>query len=296
MIRSRTIHQYEDDCSGEKWITGWINVFCFWDANGKPLSARLIKEAEPLPASHAQWKGDQYAACAGTYGQLDTLDIPSGFVHVPVHFKIASEKFVVTMIAGSLGWRILDSRDIFAQTREKCRVAGPRRSSRSSQLTLADSTNGKDDVKGKSRSKRTEGSSSVKSGQPQTRIIRSLVRRLLCFPSAPQAPEPSNSINLSSVPARSFQVPYSVSSQLPDNNYFDKSDRLPKDFDPSAWELGGTGDMLQPVTGWIGVVNETVKYGKDEDQPDMVIDSDDENYDAAVEGKGSMSSKNWAKR
>lgn len=301
----QTIHQCEDDCSGDKWITGWINAFCFWDTNGKPLAAKLIKQAaekaDQHPVDSGTLRGVHYRTWARKWGALDVIEILSGFAHAPVHVKVsAGSGFVVTMLAGSLGWRILDSNDVFVQTREKCKLSRRKRIA-SSESTLTGSSKGEKATSDKLMSEAPAGRDKNENNKHSSlSSLNNFLGKLCC--ARPSSPKPHPSFPLEAQ-ASSSDSPKPLVSLLPksllspnlDLQAFAELRSLPdsilrcpnaaKDFDPSAWELGGEGDMLQPVTGWIAVVNEDAQYGKDENQPDMVIDSDAENYDPAVEGK-----------
>lgn len=51
---------------------------------------------------------------------LEWEDVPSGYAHVPIHLKVYSdspEKSMLKAVAGSVGWKVLDSDAIFPHTR-----------------------------------------------------------------------------------------------------------------------------------------------------------------------------------
>jgi hypothetical protein len=111
----QTVHHYITDYGADKYITGWILAFCFWDTEGKPLAAKFWIRNPNLKNSVKENQSDLLSS----YGDLQWENIPAGFAHVPVHIRIQSEtKFEALMVAGSVGWRVLDSDTIFPTKRQ----------------------------------------------------------------------------------------------------------------------------------------------------------------------------------
>ena len=116
----RSVHQYSDNYTGEKRITGWIQAFCFWHANGNPLAANNVLQMTEDWREAVKENGVNYWLDGVHLGQMKWNDVPNGYAHVPVHLKFNTSpptKLLTTAIAGSVGWRVVDSEAVFKQTR-----------------------------------------------------------------------------------------------------------------------------------------------------------------------------------
>ncbi|KAK2782759.1 hypothetical protein FQN53_009620 [Emmonsiellopsis sp. PD_33] len=114
----KTVHQHVDDYSGEKHITGWILAFCFWDTKGGPLVAVQVQWQNPGWQEKVEQNGPDFWLDEDKYGELEWENVPTGFAHVPVNIRfLGGTEYVALLIAGSVGWRLLDSDTIFPKTR-----------------------------------------------------------------------------------------------------------------------------------------------------------------------------------
>jgi hypothetical protein len=113
----RTVHQFVDDYSGDKLITGWVQAFCFWAPDGSPLVARSIRYTTKDWRTLIKEHGLDYWIYEARIGELEWANIPAGYVHAPIHMKIDGFKFMAKAIAGSIGWTVRDSGAIFLETR-----------------------------------------------------------------------------------------------------------------------------------------------------------------------------------
>jgi hypothetical protein len=116
----RSVHQYTDNYSGEKLITGWIQAFCFWNADGRPLVANSVLRTTQDWREAVKENGLDYWLDGVRLGQMGWDDVPAGYSHVPVHIKFntyPAAKFLTKAISGSVGWRVVNSEAIFKQTR-----------------------------------------------------------------------------------------------------------------------------------------------------------------------------------
>ncbi|KAK2811775.1 hypothetical protein FQN50_001813 [Emmonsiellopsis sp. PD_5] len=114
----KTVHQHFDDYSGEKHITGWILAFCFWDTEGGPLVGGQVQWKNPDWQEKVEQNGPDFWLDKDKYGELEWENVPTGIAHVPVTIRfLGGEEYVALLIAGSVGWRLLDSDTIFPVTR-----------------------------------------------------------------------------------------------------------------------------------------------------------------------------------
>ena len=111
------VHQYKDDYSGQKRITGWIQAFCFWDPEGTGLNASGLLFRDPDWREKVKTKGHEYWLDAENRHAMDWEDVPAGYTYVPVHMDVIGDKFKALAVAGSVGWKIVDSESVFAETR-----------------------------------------------------------------------------------------------------------------------------------------------------------------------------------
>lgn len=74
--------------SGSDYYTGWITVFCFWDSEGRCIFRR----------------GHDVLELDGVkYHPIDSDDVPSGYLTVPVKVDDNGDEFDAEMLAGSVG-------------------------------------------------------------------------------------------------------------------------------------------------------------------------------------------------
>jgi hypothetical protein len=115
-----SVHRHVDDYLEEKLITGWIQAFCFWDAGGHPLVANSVIQSTQDWREAVKENGLDYWLDGIRLGHMNWDAVPAGYCHVPVHIKFSGcppAKFLTKAIAGSVGWRVVDSEAIFKQTR-----------------------------------------------------------------------------------------------------------------------------------------------------------------------------------
>lgn len=121
---NKIAHEYNMG-SGPTWLSGWITAFCFWNCDGKPIRRGAVyresksvtlnpfdsEEAEvPVEADHR----DEVPAVefdASIYGQVDSEDVPGGYVSVPVTVDDNGVKIKTKMLAGSVGIAVTSSGD-----------------------------------------------------------------------------------------------------------------------------------------------------------------------------------------
>ncbi|OAG01023.1 uncharacterized protein CC84DRAFT_1168214 [Paraphaeosphaeria sporulosa] len=72
--------------SGPTYLSGWITAFCFWDADGKPISKRGWSEDLGAPAC-----------------EVDFKDVPNGYAIVPLTINDNGKEYLTQMVAGSFG-------------------------------------------------------------------------------------------------------------------------------------------------------------------------------------------------
>lgn len=101
----RIAHVY-DMGSGSTWYSGWITVFCFWDADGN--SKYLIDESgeNVSDPSRDTWEGANYPNLVldgATYHRIDSDQVPPGYSSVPVLIDDDGNQVPAMMVAGSVG-------------------------------------------------------------------------------------------------------------------------------------------------------------------------------------------------
>lgn len=98
---TRIAHQ--NGGSRRHYLSGWITAFCFWDAGGKCLYNT------PEGAVNTNDRSKSYPTSPGCnidgtlYHRVDTNDIPSGYVSVPVTVDDHGRLYKTRMMAGSVG-------------------------------------------------------------------------------------------------------------------------------------------------------------------------------------------------
>ncbi|KAF2466284.1 uncharacterized protein BDR25DRAFT_306133 [Lindgomyces ingoldianus] len=279
----KTVHQHTNSYSGEKQITGWILAFCFWETEGNPLIARAIGRRSPPWREGVKSDGLEYWLENNRLGQLDWNDVPAGYAHVPVHIKEygSGEKYLTTAIAGSVGWRVLDSDLIFAETRgeNKAKAKARPRQPRLPILQLG--------RQGNTSGPSTYTGSTLKEDTKRSGIL-SKIQKVFCF-----KPKDEDNSGENTAPSKLTPInaaPAKVDQPQKEESYFqrmfleERMDIVPQISDlselsqPWEYEAGGKRDTLQPVTGWWVVKSKAGVYGKDPDCPDIQFDSDAEDY------------------
>lgn len=274
----RAVHQYKDNYSGDKHITGWLLAFCFWDTEGNPLVADNIRHTARNWENHVNREGEDWWLEDDRLGILEWQNVPSAFVHVPIHIKdltkFPPDKFVAKAIAGSVGWTVQDSDALFKRTR------GSRK---------ADSETSDETLVAKEKAQRPG-------------VLKQIAQKLLCFKSdeksaplddkakaieEPLEPKKEASAPPPAAPPARFLKIYRKEdlSHFPFREVPQLSDLSELD-GPWEYEQGGKQDTIQPVTAWWVVRDPEAKYGRDPDVPDVQFDSDAEEYDANLAKNG----------
>ncbi|KAJ7644700.1 hypothetical protein FB45DRAFT_784692 [Roridomyces roridus] len=113
--------------SGHNYYAGWISAFCVFDPEGKWIANSLLPEStnvdppESLSAS-AFWDayavplhpGDSLVLDGTCFHVVETLNIPFGYVHVPVKLvdqEAADPEWPCVMVAGVVGMVVSSSDD-----------------------------------------------------------------------------------------------------------------------------------------------------------------------------------------
>jgi hypothetical protein len=312
-----SVHQYTDDYSGEKLITGWIQAFCFWNADGAPLVARRVLQMTEHWRKAVKDNGLNYWLDGVRMGRMNWNDIPAGYAHVPVHIKLnSSAKFMTKAIAGSVGWRVVDSEAIFKQTRgpnkPKPTIASSRQKGEQPDRGILNFAR----AARRAPSQYTETTLVPPEPASQALPIRkhnvfaTMAQKVLCCSSNSDEDTLADKRTATKVsdllrkiddwtPLSAFgssSQPSTVQApQIYRNGQYDEdiaewelrraAEIAPQISDlselgqPWEYEAGGEHDMLQPVTGWWLAQTKAGKYGRDEDCPDVQFDSDAEDYD-----------------
>ncbi|KAL4879906.1 hypothetical protein BJY04DRAFT_192647 [Aspergillus karnatakaensis] len=92
--------------SGPDYLSGWVSVFCFWDADGKLLSHETI-----YPASSAEFKArdTEWDLSGALSRRVDTEDVPTGVASVPLSVDDNGTSYDTTMVAGLAGIRAVST-------------------------------------------------------------------------------------------------------------------------------------------------------------------------------------------
>lgn len=289
----RAVHQYSDDYSGEKLITGWLLAFCFWNADGKPLVVKSVQQLTEDWRQAVKLDGQSYWLDGVRLGALKWNEVPAGYAHVPVHFKnyITGEKFMTKAIAGSVGWEVVDSETIFPRTRGK---RNQELGESGNKLSIQLGHNSQE--KRVSAPSASTASTLVNGGQAhKPNLLQQIFQKILCFRSDTDncATDPMDSndvVNTKAAAADDLTSEHQGSNKDFSSSYqkyyqAELSQHAPQISDlselekPWAYEAGGKNDSLQPVTGWWLMKTVEGQYGKDADYPEVVFDSDDPNYD-----------------
>ncbi|KAF2266506.1 hypothetical protein CC78DRAFT_531618 [Lojkania enalia] len=306
------VHHYVDDYLGEKRITGWIQAFCFWNAEGKPLVANNVRRITADWRMGVRQEGSKFWFDGVRLGELDWEEIPAGFAHVPIHIKCCNEKFMGKLIAGSIGWRVVDSEAIFCSTRG-IKNSSPKVKKVRSTKVMHNYVIGKK-LSGPSMSTGTTLVANTDTRQPS--FIRKFIRKLPCFSTSPEhSPSIISKIDKKTpndLPELQFQTDNKAPSSVPElplNNDEPKvkneeytpffafqveelKRHAPQISDlselnqPWEYETGGQNDSLQPVTGWWLMMTKEGQYGRDPDFPNVQYDSDAEDYDEDLARNG----------
>ena len=294
----QTVHVWKDGwCSGDEFVTGWVLAFCFWDLDGKPLVIqrlkRLTKDWKVALKNH----GLDYWFSGPKFGKLEYDNVPDGYAHVPVHVnnKTKGEKYVARAIAGSVGWTVRDSEEVFAQTRGSRGPAGSgarkdlRKSSTMSTFSFARRTG----TGGIVEPSEYTGATLVES---KPSLLKRFTQLVLCSTDTPDSKTQSKSLSQSKKGKESSTISPAVITPSPStkpnsssktyalpptpkvysNEFENEVSKLLPTFsdlgelqEPWEYEPGGQNDTLQPVTGWWVIRDPTGTYGRDEDYPDV---------------------------
>ena len=232
------VHSYENGCGGENFITGWILAFMFWN-DKKPL-VEGFSDDNGLPKPDDKWWIDQPPF------PVSWDDVPAGYIHVPVHINNQGNNFLAKAVAGSVGYVIRDSEQVF----------------RLSNLHPGHDADRKD-VKTDSRLLRKASAA-----------LKVLSRRIVCDfetksppPAMEGKPEPVIEYSKIVVKTRNQFTQEPITSDLSELDQ------------PWPHAAGGKNDTLQPVSGWWVVRAEEGTYGRDPDVPDVQFDDDADDFD-----------------
>ncbi|KAL1610606.1 hypothetical protein SLS60_002276 [Paraconiothyrium brasiliense] len=252
----RAVHSFRDDYSGVKQISGWVLAFCYWDTDGKLLSGRYSKnywERMGNKPSSGWWLEKE------AFHSLEWKDVPAALVSVPIHFDNLGDKFVAKAVAGSVGYTVRDSEQVFQSTRQR----GERVSDFSGSTLFANPCD-----------------TSIKK---QSFFIM-LARKFLCTKSSAQ-------IAFTKEKKKPIDPPISACEESTYEDRWRSTEGVPQLSDlselngPWAYEQGGESDTLQPITGW-WVIRTSEQYGRDPDVPDVQFDPGAEDYDKDLAENG----------
>lgn len=104
------IAHFDAGGSGPSYYSGWITAFCFWDKEGKPLLRNIA--AGWQEREYAPWKNSRYPELildGEVYHQVDSSEVPQGFLSVPVKINDNGFEVAALMIAGSVGISVSSS-------------------------------------------------------------------------------------------------------------------------------------------------------------------------------------------
>lgn len=203
-------------------------------------------------------------------------------------------------IAGSVGWKVLDSDTIFAQTRGENAEKLKKGERAKPQKPLLQS------IKKKNVAEPSTYTDSTLVENKQMRkpgILQQIAQEIFCFRSAndkedeifpPKTKAADDEATTSDKTPAETNEPWTEDVQPANDHYssyfaeyiFDEvSENAPQISDlselqmPWKYEAGGKNDTIQPVTGWWVMKTIEGEYGKDPDVPDVEFDSDEEGYD-----------------
>ncbi|OAG00014.1 uncharacterized protein CC84DRAFT_1168911 [Paraphaeosphaeria sporulosa] len=253
------VHSSRDSYLGAKLLSGWILAFIFWGTDGKLLGGQgPARRWAKMVAENGNdwWYGEK------TYYPVEWHDVPAALVHVPIHIRDGKEKYMAKAVAGSVGYTVRDSEEVFQSTRQR----GKRNSNLSGDTMAASPCDG---------SVREQG------------LLRKLTQKLLCFwPSAQSVPSRAEEQKATypTIPERktTAQWDYEYGGTLEVPQFSDLSELN----EPWANEQGGKRDTLQPVTGWWVIRTSEGQFGRDADVPDVQFDRDAPDYDKDLAEKG----------
>lgn len=255
----RAVHSYRDDYLRHKRISGWVLAFCFWDTEGSLLAGG---------AAQRNWKdmvgknGEGWWFEGDAFHSLEWADVPSALVNVPIHFDNLGDKFVAHAVAGSVGYTVRDSEQVFRWTRQQSpKVLGfpaphPLLRHVHESAMLLQSFSKK--LTQKLPWFRSNAQSASLEGAQESTEDR----------STPACKQPTY---------QDFSQGTEIVPQLSDLSELEE---------PWAYEEGGKGDMLQPVTGWWVVRDDGRQYGRDLDVPNVQFDRDAEDYEEGLAVNG----------
>lgn len=260
VVRSwrRAVHASEDGYSGEKNLSGWILAFVFWDTDGTLLGGcRPSQIWQDSVAKH----GDEWWYGENAYYPVLWNRVPAALVHVPIHVRDDNEKYMAKAVAGSIGYTVWDSAEIFQSTRQR-----GKKDSILSGDTLA----------------------TRQRGDP-ARAFQKLVRKLLCFQSGLQTAQSQNMKQKSTDSPPSTDkgnrkwIPRCMDVNTLSVPQFSDLNELNE---PWAYEQGGQCDTVQPVTGWWVIRTSEGQFGRDPDVPEVQFDRDAPDCDRNLAEKG----------
>lgn len=173
------VHDYIEGYTGYRILTGWIQAFAFWDADGTPLVVDNIRKSTSNWRKDVKKNGMENWLDTARLGQLRWDEVPVGHVHVPIHVNDNGNKFMAKAIAGSIGWRVLDSEAFFNKTRKVEKIdAGPHKKTTMTRFKTTSKS------QKASEPSTFSGSTLAESmAKPSVGLLRSIIQRLSCFGS-----------------------------------------------------------------------------------------------------------------
>ncbi|KAF2652930.1 hypothetical protein K491DRAFT_718502 [Lophiostoma macrostomum CBS 122681] len=225
-------------------------------------------------------------------GELRWDEVPAGHVHVPIHVNSFGDKYMAKAIACSIGWKVVNSGDVFSVTRRTDLVAVD-----PPKPTEARS---KEMPKAKKMSEPSMFSDTTLVASTHKRkpgVLKFIAQKLSCFHSNSDQISEEVTSRAWKLSTREAYPVQDTSIAPPRNNLWlpgaedrpreQLSKRFPSEpisdlselRDGWQYESGGKRDTLQPVTGWWIVRSPEGEYGRDPACPDVQFDSDAEDYD-----------------
>ena len=105
------ICHYRNGGSGPSYLSGWLTAFIFFDEKGKKLRTRGVERRQNAP---------QGLVLDGLrFHTVDTVDIPQGWVTVPIAVDDNGHKYKARMVAGSVGMQAVGNTEIRPHGKEE---------------------------------------------------------------------------------------------------------------------------------------------------------------------------------
>jgi hypothetical protein len=109
----QTIAHHSGGGSGPRYWSGWITAFCFWDDEGKSLRPKLNVADDSAESEyrsrHRNTEDTTLRIDNQTFHKVDSNDLPSAWVSVPVVVNEFGTEFKARMVAGCIGYSVQQS-------------------------------------------------------------------------------------------------------------------------------------------------------------------------------------------